>query len=175
MTRRLLALFLVTSGLLLAAEPPTGWIALEEEVAAAVKGPQVTVVHFWAPWCPNSKAELEHHGWSTFLDLNRDVKFIFVTVRSTDDGRVLLYDNGLNDQPNLILRHHPNHVRKGEGVIQSFMDLPLTWVPTTWVFRDGQLRFALNYGEVRFPLLQQLIRDAADPWEHAAPARPAAK
>ncbi len=46
------------------------------------------------------------------------------------------------------------------------MDLPLTWVPTTWIFRDGRLRYALNYGEVRFPLLQQLIRDAADPWEH---------
>ncbi len=148
------------------AQANAGWLKVEEDVAAAVRGPQVTVVHFWAPWCPNSQAELAHHGWSTFLELNRDVKFIFVTVRSTDDGRVLLADNSVGAQPNLTLLHHPNHVRKGEGSIQNFMDLPLTWVPTTWIFRDGRLRYALNYGEVRFPLLQQLIRDAADPWEH---------
>ena len=33
------------------------------------------------------------------------------------------------------------------------------------VFKDGQLRYALNSGKLRFPLLQQLIRDAADKWE----------
>ncbi|MBS0664135.1 MAG: thioredoxin family protein [Verrucomicrobia bacterium] len=175
MARRLLFLCLVLSALRCAAEPPAGWSALEEEVAAAVRGPQVTVVHFWAPWCPNSRAELANHGWSTFLALNRDVKFIFVTVRSSDDCRALLHENGVGDQPNLVLRHHPNQVRRGDGVIQSFMALPLTWVPSTWVFCDGRLRYALNYGEVRFPLLQQLIRDAADPWEHPAPVRPAAK
>jgi len=98
--------------------------------------------------------------WSTFLELNRDVKFIFVTVRSMDDGKAMLAENGLGKQENLTILHHPNHVKKGEGVIQAFMDIPLTWVPTTWVFRDGELRYALNYGEVRFPLLQQLIRDA---------------
>ena len=143
-----------------------GWLMLVEQVVAAVKGPQVTVVHFWAPWCPNSKAELAKDGWSTFIDSNADVKFIFVTVRSMDDGVALLAASGVSKQANLTLHWHPNHVKKGEGVIQSFMDIPLSWVPTTWVFRDGKLRYALNYGEVRFPLLQQLIRDSAEAWEH---------
>jgi hypothetical protein len=34
------------------------------------------------------------------------------------------------------------------------------------ILRDSQLRYALNYGELRFPLLQQLVRDASDKWEH---------
>ena len=146
------------------AQAEKGWLAIEDEVAAAVKGPQVTVVHFWASWCSNSKAELTKEKWSTFLDLNRDVKFIFVTVRSMDDGKALLAENGLGKQANLTMLYHPNHVKKGEGVIQTFMDIPVTWVPTTWIFRDGELRYALNYGEVRFPLLQQLIRDAGQKW-----------
>ena len=40
-----------------------------------------------------------------------------------------------------------------------------TWIPTTWIYRDGQLRAALNYGEVRFPLLQQLVDDAREKWD----------
>lgn len=148
------------------AETPPGWLLVEEEVAAEVARPQITVVHFWAPWCPNSTAEHKGRGWATFVGSNPDVRFVFVTVRSADDGYAYLEQQGLKDQPNLRRLHHPNHVRKGEGSIQDFMDLPLTWVPTTWVFRDGRLRYALNYGEVRFPLLQQLIRDTADAWTH---------
>jgi len=46
------------SALSVFAQAEKGWLAIEDEVAAAVKGPQVTVVHFWASWCSNSKAEL---------------------------------------------------------------------------------------------------------------------
>ena len=46
------------------------------------------------------------------------------------------------------------------------MDLPISWVPTTWVFRDGKLRYAINYGEVRFPVLQQMIADKASAWNN---------
>ena len=46
----------------------------------------------------------------------------------------------------------------------QFLGLPITWLPTTWIFREGQLRYAMNYGELRFPILQQLIRDTADKW-----------
>jgi len=87
-------------------------------------------------------------------------------VRSSDDGVAYLTEHGVGGQPNVQLLHHPNHVRKGEGSIQYFMDLPITWVPTTWVFRDGKLRYALNYGETRFPMLQQMIADTAATWEH---------
>lgn len=41
----------------------------------------------------------------------------------------------------------------------SFLGLPVSWLPSTWVFRDGKLRYALNYGEVSFPMLQQPSRD----------------
>jgi hypothetical protein len=50
----------------------------------------------------------------------------------------------------------------------EFLGLPVTWIPSTWVFRAGTLCYALNYGELRFPMLQQLVRDAADKWEHPA-------
>ena len=55
---------------------------------------------------------------------------------------------------------------EGTGRIEYFMDLPISWVPTTWVFRDGKLRYAINYGEVRFPVLQQMIADKASAWNH---------
>ena len=53
------------SGVAAAAETPAA--ALEAKLAAAVQSDQITVVHFWAPWCPNCKHELAHHGWSDFL------------------------------------------------------------------------------------------------------------
>jgi hypothetical protein len=32
------------------------------------------------------------------------------------------------------------------------------------VYRDGKLRYALNYGEIRFEMLQQMVKDAARSW-----------
>lgn len=149
---------------LLAADP--AWLDVEKDVSRETGKPQITVVHFWAPWCPNSLTELKNHGWSTFIDSNFDVKFIFVTVRSANDGYGVLAEHGVEKQQNLLRLHHPNHVRSGHGVIASFMDIPLNWAPSTWIFREGKLRYALNYGEVRFPLLQQLVRDTGETWEH---------
>jgi hypothetical protein len=163
--KRLFALF-VLLGLAARADVPAGRLLVEEEVAAETAKPQITVVHFWAPWCPNSTAEHKEQGWSTFIVSNPNVKFIFVTIRSSADGFDYLASQGVGGQDNLKLFHHPNYVRKGEGSIQSFMDIPLSWVPSTWIFREGKLRYALNYGEVRFPMLQQLIRDAAAEWAH---------
>lgn len=42
----------------------------------------------------------------------------------------------------------------------SFMGLRVGWIPSTWVFQNGRLRYALNYGQIRFPILQQLVEDA---------------
>lgn len=137
----------------------------EEHVAQAVKSPGVTVVHFWAPWNANSAGELAKSGWATFIDTNAEAKFIFVTAWSNEDGRALLEKNGVGAQANFQLLLHPNASKKESERLDRFLGLPVTWLPTTWVFRDGKLCSALNFGEARWPLLQQLIRDAGDKWE----------
>jgi thiol-disulfide isomerase/thioredoxin len=143
-------------------------LPVEQQVAEAVKASRVTVVHLWAPWCSNCKAELAKNGWSSFLEVNPDVDFIFVTVWGGEagDGRALLAQNGVGAQKNFSLLVHPNGSRKKESMMTSFLGMPVTWIPSTWVFRDGQLCYALNYGELHFPMLQQLIRDSSDKWEH---------
>jgi thiol-disulfide isomerase/thioredoxin len=140
---------------------------VEHEVAAAVQSSDVTIVHLWAPWCPNCKAELGDTGWKAFLHTNPDVNVIFVTVWAGDkgDGRAMLEKAGLTDEPNFKLLLHPNTSRKKDEKMTEFLGLPVTWIPTTWVFRGGTMRYALNYGELRFPILQQLVRDAADKWD----------
>ncbi len=142
----------------------TELLPIETHVAEAIKSPGITVVHFWAPWCSNCGAELAKNGWSTFIDTNAEVKFIFITSWHNEIGRELLTKNGVGAQSNFELLLHPNAARTDEERMTQFLGLPVTWLPTTWVFREGKLRYAMNYGELRFPILQQLIRDTADKW-----------
>src|SRR3954469_2805044 len=84
---------------------------VERQIAEAVKSPAITVVHLWAPWCPNCNAELANHGWSTFIESNRDVNFIFMTTWQAPngaDGRSLLRKSGIGAQPNFKMFVHPN-------------------------------------------------------------------
>jgi thiol-disulfide isomerase/thioredoxin len=141
-------------------------LPIERQVAAAIKSSRVTVVHFWAPWCPNCKAELAAGGWSGFITGHPDVDFIFVTAWNPTDGRELLAANGVGTQKNFTLLLHPNGSRKRADKMTAFLDLPVSWIPTTWIFKDGRLRYALNYGELHFPMLGQLIADASDAWKH---------
>jgi thiol-disulfide isomerase/thioredoxin len=140
---------------------------VEGQVRQAVQSEDVTIVHLWAPWCPNCKAELTETGWKAFAHTNPEVNIIFVTVWAGDkgDGHEMLEKAGLTEEPNFKLLLHPNTSRKKADKMTEFLGLPVTWIPTTWVFRGGTLRYALNYGELRFPILQQLVRDAADKWE----------
>lgn len=140
---------------------------LEAEVGAIVAGPQVTIVHFWAPWCPNCRAELGPQGWAKFVGANADVRVVFVNFwHRGQDGAPALAKAGLGAQANFLALTHPNPASKGDERAKTFLGLPVTWLPTTWVFRDGKLRYALNYGEVRFDLLQQLVDDSRDAWKH---------
>jgi thiol-disulfide isomerase/thioredoxin len=139
---------------------------LEKQVAELIAGPQVTVVHFWAPWCPNCKAEMAPEGWAPFIAANPGVKVVFVCIwHKGQDPLPKLAAAGLGAQPNLLLLTHPNPSRLEADRLNAFLGLPLTWVPTTWVYRAGKLRVAFNYGEIRFPVLQQMIDDATNEWK----------
>ena len=155
----LLTLFVAIS---LRAQPsPT-----EQKVAAAIKSPELTVVHLWAPWCSNCQAELKSGGWTKIITENPQVRFYFVSVwNDGKDGRAMLNKFGIADQPNVTILADPGP-RRGENKIKQFAGLPLSWIPTTWIYKGGDLRYALNYGEVRFPVLQQFLTDSQSEWSH---------
>jgi thiol-disulfide isomerase/thioredoxin len=138
---------------------------VELALAAAVKSPQVTIVHFWAPWCPNCRTELREGGWNAFIDSHPDVHFIFVTLWNPADGHEALAKAGVGNQMNFQLLLEPNG-SKGKDRVRAMLGMPISWIPTTWIFKDGHLTYAMNYGELRFPMLQQLIVDSGDSWEH---------
>jgi thiol-disulfide isomerase/thioredoxin len=165
MKRHFLICLMVLVGVHLRANesPP---LDFEKEIAALIAGPQITVVHFWAPWCPNCKAEMTPEGWGKFVAENPKVKTVFINIwHKGQDGAAKLAAAGLGAQTNFVAFTHPNPARKSGERLDVFLGLPISWIPTTWIFKDGQLRYALNYGEVRFPMLQQMVRDSADAWD----------
>jgi thiol-disulfide isomerase/thioredoxin len=137
----------------------------EQQVLDAIKTSEPTVVHLWAPWCSNCQAELKSGGWKKLVQQNPNVRFVFVSVwNSGDDGREMLRKFEVADQPNVTIVADPGP--RGESRIKQFAGLPVSWIPTTWVYKEGDLRYALNYGEIRFPVLQQFIDDTKSEWSH---------
>ena len=140
--------------------------AAEQKLADAIKSPQTTVVHLWAPWCSNCQAELKTGGWTKMINENPEVKFYFVSIwNDGQDGRAMLNKFGIAAQPNVTILADPGP-RRGENKIKQLAGLPLSWIPTTWIYKGGDLRYALNYGEVRFPVLQQFLTDSQSEWSH---------
>jgi thiol-disulfide isomerase/thioredoxin len=138
---------------------------VEQQVVEAIKSPDTTVVHLWAPWCSNCQAELKSGGWLKMVKQNPKTKFIFVSVwNNGEDGRAMLEKYDLANQPNVIITADSGP-RSGDK-IKQFIGLPLSWIPTTWVYKAGDLRYALNYGEIRFPVLQQFLEDSQSEWSH---------
>jgi thiol-disulfide isomerase/thioredoxin len=138
----------------------------EQQVQMAIKSPDLTVIHLWAPWCPNCQAELKNGGWTKTVKDNPDVKFYFVSVWDDgNDGREMLKRFGIGEQSNVVILADPGP-RHGDQKIKQLAGLPLSWIPTTWIFKDGDLRYALNYGEMRFPVLQQFLEDSKSEWSH---------
>ncbi len=135
----------------------------EEQVAEAIKATGLSIVHLWAPWCSNCQAELKSGGWTKTVKDNPTVKFYFVSVwNSGEDGRAILTKYDIAQQPNVTILADPGP--RGKEHIKQFAGLPLSWIPTTWLFKGGDLRYALNYGELRFPVLQQFIADSNSEW-----------
>ena len=164
MTIRLTAISITLSMLTMIAlaSPP----AAEPQAAEAIKRPNTTVVHLWAPWCGNCQAELKSGGWTKTINDNPETQFLFVSIwNSGDDGRAALKKYEIGEQPNVIILADPGP-RSGPDKLKRFLDLPVSWIPTTWVFKGGDLRYALNYGEVRFPVLQQFLEDSNSDWSH---------
>jgi hypothetical protein len=135
----------------------------EQQVLDAIKSPNLTVVHLWAPWCSNCQTELKSGGWLKTVKENPTTQFIFVSVwNNGEDGRAVLEKYELAWQRNVTITADPGP-RTGDK-IKQFIGLPLSWIPTTWIYKGGDLRFALNYGEVRFPVLQQFLEDSQSEW-----------
>ncbi len=63
----------------------------EKKILAAIKAPELSVVHLWAPWCSNCQAELKSGGWLKMVKDNPQVKFYFVSVwNDGGDGKSML-------------------------------------------------------------------------------------
>src|ERR1044071_10504848 len=91
---RLLTLATLLATASLRAESPA-----EPKIIEAIKSPDLSVVHFWAPWCSNCQAELKSGGWAKIINDNPKVKFCFVSVwNDGQDGRAMLRKFGIADQ-----------------------------------------------------------------------------
>ena len=138
----------------------------EQKVRDGIKAPDLSVVHLWAPWCSNCQTELRNGGWLKMVKANPDVKFYFVSVwNDGGDGKSMLQKFEIANQPNVVIIADPGP-RRGDSKIKQFAGMPLSWIPTTWVYKGGDIRYALNYGEVRFDVLQQFLEDSKNEWSH---------
>jgi thiol-disulfide isomerase/thioredoxin len=139
----------------------------DQTVSERIKSPNLSVVHLWAPWCSNCQAELKSGGWIKTIKANPKVQFYFVSIwNGGQDGRAMLQNFGIAEQPNVTVLADPGP--RGENRIKEFVGLPVTWIPTTWIYKGGDLRYALNYGEIRFPILEQMLADSDSEWSHKA-------
>ena len=138
----------------------------DQQIADSIKTSDISVVHLWAPWCSNCQTELKSGGWLKMVKANPQVKFYFVSVwNDGGDGKSMLQRFQIAEQPNVTILADSGP-RRGDHKIKQFAGMPVSWIPTTWVYKEGDLRYALNYGEARFDVLQQFIEDSKNEWSH---------
>ena len=142
---------------------------VEAAIAEAIARPGVHVVHFWAPWCGNSRAEFEN-GLAEVVEAHPDVSFAFVTIwNDARDGADRLARYGIDPSDRVAIYAQPDRGPSADRALRrrTFLGLPLTWTPTTWVFnREGTLAYAFNYGEITPDMLATAIDHARDDWMH---------
>ena len=139
----------------------------EQRVAATLKEDGIHVVHFWAPWCDNALAELRA-GWYDLVERHPDVSFTFVTIwNDGESGRETLDRYGVPERVVELVQPDFGPSDDKSQRRRSFLGLPVTWSPTTWVFRDnGVLAYAFNYGELEMEQLDTAIAGARSEWSH---------
>ena len=121
----------------------------------------VHVVHVWAPWCDNS---LNEHApvWSDWRSLGAD-SVTFVTVwNEGESGAATLRETGVEGVEELVV---PGPKPEKPDRRMRLLGLPVTWIPTTWVFnRNGLLATAFNHGEVSRDQLAAAVEGARSDW-----------
>jgi thiol-disulfide isomerase/thioredoxin len=145
-----------------AVEPTTN---AETYVQNVIKKDGIHVVHFWAPWCPNSKRELEN-GWSDLVTDNPNVTFTFVTVwNNNEKGASVLDKHNLPDRVTEVTQPDLGPSDVDSTRRRSFLTHPVTWIPSTWIFhKNGELAFAMNYGEMKMQTIQSLLDATRKDW-----------
>ena len=69
---------------------------------------------------------------------NPQVKFYFVSVwNDGEDGKSMLQKFQIADQPNVTILADPGP-RRGDNKIKKFAGMPLSWIPTTWIYKGGR-------------------------------------
>ncbi|MEM8559613.1 MAG: thioredoxin family protein [Bacteroidota bacterium] len=144
--------------------PPT---AAEEQVRAQILEDGVHVVHFWAPWCGNSLAELEA-GWYEVIERHPDVTFTFVTIwNDGETGQETLDRYAIPARVEVLTQPDFGASSDKSQRRRTFLGLPVTWIPSTWVFHDnGELAVAYNYGELDMAQIDGALELVTADWSH---------
>lgn len=140
-------------------------IPAEARVQQIIQQDGIHVVHFWAPWCGNSLSELRT-GWAGLIENHPDVTFTFVTVwNGGASGRDELDRLGIPARVEEVTAPGTGTQEDKPGRRRIFLGLPMTWIPTTWVFhQNGVLAFAFNYGEVEAARIAEALADVRRDW-----------
>lgn len=145
-----------------AVEPSTD---AEAQVQEVIQTDGLHVVHFWAPWCSNSERELAQ-GWADLVEDNPAVTFTFVTVWNDGKNAASLLDEyNIPDRVTEVTQPDLGPSDDRGQRRRAFLGFPVTWVPSTWIFhQNGELAFAMNYGEMEMETIQTLIDATRTEW-----------
>lgn len=150
-----------TSSLAMSTDPTPA----ETRVREIIAQDGVHVVHFWAPWCDNSTNELAA-GWYEVVERHPDVSFTFVTVwNDGESGAATLRRYAIPERVLELTQPDEGESAIRENRRRQFLGLPVTWIPSTWVFhKNGELAFAFNYGEMEMAQLEAAIAAVQRTW-----------
>jgi hypothetical protein len=136
----------------------------ERAVADAVARGGTEVVVFWAPWCSNSLSQLDR-AYPGVVEAHPGVGFTFVSMWDGGaSGEAVLRERGVPSRARAFGQPGVDQDAPKEARQARFLGLPVTWIPTTWVFRGGQLAYAFNYGELSREQLDAAIAGAESGW-----------